>query len=72
MDEIRIVFDGPPGPKAGRFVETENIDGASIHVGVWHKRKDGYWELRISGVNLGEDALVRRTIEEDEKEEKAR
>ena len=44
---IDIVFDGPPGPEAGRFVEVENPDGASISVGEWIDRGDGFWALRI-------------------------
>lgn len=42
-----IVFDGPPGPTAGRFVEVENPDGESIRVGTWIDRGDGLWALRI-------------------------
>lgn len=38
-----VRFDGPPGPKAGRFVEVE-CDGASINAGQWIQ--DGeYWLL---------------------------
>lgn len=44
---IDIVFDGPPGPEAGRFVEVENLDGESINVGNWVHRTDGYWALRL-------------------------
>ncbi len=44
---IDIVFDGPPGPEAGRFVEVENPEGQSIAIGEWIERKDGYWVLRI-------------------------
>lgn len=43
---IDIVFDGPPGPTAGRFVEVER-DGQSIRIGSWVQRDDGYWVLRI-------------------------
>jgi len=50
--EIRIVFDGPPCPKAGRFVEVENSQGFSMKVGEWLERNDGYWELRIPNVSL--------------------
>lgn len=32
---IRIVFDGPPGPEAGRFIEVEDLNGASLSVGEW-------------------------------------
>lgn len=46
--QIDIVFDGPPGPEAGRFIEVENADGASITFGRWLKRADGYWALRLT------------------------
>jgi hypothetical protein len=45
---LHIVFDGPPGPESGRFVECEAPDGRSINAGEWHERGDGYWELRIA------------------------
>jgi len=44
---VHIVFDGPPGPNAGRFIEVETPDGRSVSFGEWHERADGYWELRI-------------------------
>ncbi len=44
---IDIVFDGPPGQQAPRFVEVENAAGASVSVGEWVHRDDGYWVLRI-------------------------
>lgn len=44
---IDIVFDGSPGPVAGRFVEVENTEGASVGVGEWIDRGDGFWALRI-------------------------
>lgn len=47
MKTIDIVFDGPPGPTAGRFVEVEDEFGASIGVGEWIERDDGFWALRI-------------------------
>jgi hypothetical protein len=47
-EELRIVFDGPPGPEAGRFVEVENADGRSINAGEWRQRADGLWELVLS------------------------
>ena len=46
---LRIVFDGPPGQAAGRFVEVENADGRSINAGEWRQRSDGLWELVING-----------------------
>lgn len=45
---VDIVFDGPPGPRAGRFVEVERLDGSSCRVGEWIDRGDGYWALRIT------------------------
>lgn len=42
-----IVFDGPPAHVSGRFVETENDQGASISIGTWVEREDGLWALRI-------------------------
>lgn len=47
MSYIDIVFDGPPGHEAGRFVEVENSEGISINAREWIKRPDGYWALRI-------------------------
>lgn len=47
MTAYHIVFDGPPGPTAGRFVEVENDQGQSIRAGEWRERPDGLWELVI-------------------------
>ncbi len=47
MKTIDIVFDGPPGPEAGRFVEVEDGSGASFSLGEWVEREDGFWALRI-------------------------
>lgn len=44
---IDIVFDAPPGPEPGRFVEVEDASGAGISFGEWVERGDGYWVLRI-------------------------
>lgn len=46
MSNIHIVFDGPPGPESGRFVEVEDDDGKSISVGKWSQRGE-FWELVI-------------------------
>ncbi len=46
-DYIDIVFDGPPGPVCGRFVETEDSSGKGIRAGEWVDRPDGYCVLRI-------------------------
>lgn len=45
---IDVVFDGPPSHESGRFVETEDLSGASVSVGTWIDRGDGYWALRIN------------------------
>ena len=45
---IDIVFDGPPGPEAGRFVEVEDAAGKSIRIGEWIEQPDTKtWVLRI-------------------------
>ena len=46
--QIHIVFDGPPGPESGRFVEVETPSGRSIRAGIWKKRRDGYWVLILT------------------------
>lgn len=48
ITHIDIVFDGPPGLVAGRFVEVEDVFGKSIRFGTWVHRPDGYWVLRIA------------------------
>ena len=45
---INIIFEGPPGPEGGDFVEVETDDGHSINCGKWSKRPDGLWALRIT------------------------
>ena len=47
VGNLHIVFDGPPGPTAGRFIEVEDDSGKSIRVGKWKDCKNGYWELVI-------------------------
>lgn len=42
-----IVFDGPPGPESGRFVEVEDDQGRSVRLGEWVQRSDGFWALRL-------------------------
>jgi len=44
---IHIVFDGPPGPEAGRFVEVETPWGRSISAGEW-KQRGKYWDLILT------------------------
>ena len=45
---LHILFDGPPSQESGRFVECENSYGASVGVGTWKERSDGFWELVIT------------------------
>jgi hypothetical protein len=47
LQEVDVVFDGPPGPTSGAFVEVENLDGASVSVGQWLDRGDGFHALRL-------------------------
>lgn len=47
---IDIVFDGPPGPESGRFIEAENLSGESINAGEWIDRGDGMWALRVPSI----------------------
>lgn len=47
---LNIIFDGPPGPEAGRFVEVENDFGESINAGEWSENGDGTWTLRITEI----------------------
>lgn len=44
---IDIVFDGPPAPESGRFIEVHDEKGASIRVGEWVELDGGLWALRI-------------------------
>ena len=43
---IDIVFDGPPAPESGRFVEVEDADKRSISIGEWIPDGD-LWRLRM-------------------------
>ena len=45
-EHVDIVFDGPPGPESGRFVEVEDASGNSIKFGEWIERKDGLEDAR--------------------------
>lgn len=53
VPELHVVFDGPPGPVSGRFVEVEIPKGngvwLSAHAGEWVERRDGYWALVLKG-----------------------
>ncbi len=47
LELVDIVFDGPPGPVCGRFVEVEDQSGKSIRVGEWIHKGD-YWVLQLT------------------------
>ena len=55
---ISILFDGPPGPVCGRFVEVELDDGRSINAGEWTKRPDGMWALRITELPVVDEIFL--------------
>lgn len=46
---LRILFDGPPSPESGRFVEVENADGASFNCGEWTQEND-LWVLSVTNI----------------------
>ena len=41
---VFVVFDGPPAPEAGRFIEVETAEGKSVRAGEWEQDGD-YWYL---------------------------
>src|SRR5262249_3612663 len=45
--EVRMVFDAPPGRDMPTLVEIEAHGGRAINIGEWRARPDGYWELVI-------------------------
>lgn len=47
-EALNIVFDGPPAPESGRFIEVEDDFGRGVSAGKWIKRRDGLWSLRIT------------------------
>jgi hypothetical protein len=47
---INVIFDAPPGPESGRFIEVETDSGLSIRAGEWLQRQDGNWALRITSL----------------------
>ena len=63
VQAINIVFDGPPAPEGGRFVEVETDDGHSISIGQWLERSDGYWALRIGDVSVPSPDVIGRPDE---------
>ena len=65
--EIDIVFDGPPGPEAGRFVEVEEtLTGRSVAIGEWVNRDDGYWVLRLMAVSDTQRTVNARPVDQSD------
>ena len=50
IQEIRVVFDGPPGRDMPTFLEVEDEKGRGVKFGQWRERPDGYWELVFQAV----------------------
>ena len=64
MKYIDIVFDAPPGPESGRFIEVEDESGRSINIGSWLASLDGYSRLRIMmPMNLEEVLKVQQALQ---------
>jgi len=60
-EPIQIVFDGPPGPESGRFVEVEQ-GGKSICFGDWVLLPTGYWALQFTRALLAAPKVVSRDM----------
>lgn len=63
MSTICVIFDGPPGPESGRFVEVETEEGNGISIGQWVQYPKGLWVLKIGadeinnlGVSIEQEA----------------
>lgn len=50
-EHVDIVFDGPPGNEAPRFIQVENDQGQRISIGYWVVRDNGQWALRIHALS---------------------
>ena len=62
---LYVIFDGPPGPQSGRFVELEAADGQSVVSGArWEQHGDSgaYWRLGPF-FEAAEIALLREALE---------
>ena len=57
MEKIRFVFDGPPGPECGRFVEVENEKGESISIGEWVE-EGKFWYLEFPDLRTASAELL--------------
>jgi len=62
---LNIIFNGPPGPEGGRFIEVETDDGHSVRAGEWSQRPDGHWRLRITTALQPSPVPVAERLPED-------
>lgn len=66
-EKLYIVFDGPPGPEGGRFVEVENEHGVSVRAGEWVEVLRGgnrkYWTLQLGGQPVETAKLQGKIVE---------
>ena len=62
---VYVVFDGPPGPVSGRFIETENERGEGVGGIGWRKDERDYWLLGpFSETTVPYVELARAVMEE--------
>ena len=45
---VDIIFDWPPYNSTPCLVEIDDATGASVTLGHWRQRDDGYWVLRVT------------------------
>lgn len=45
MEEVYVIFDGPPSHEGPRFIEVEDADGKSIGGIQWERMPNGWWRL---------------------------
>lgn len=72
MQEVYVVFDGPPGPEAGRFVEVETKEQESVGGIPWEKfnsatfghEDDGFWRLGPLVMLDEEDKVLLKRLRE--------
>jgi hypothetical protein len=63
---IYFVFDGPPGPESGRFVETEDENGRGVGkdtTGAEWRQEGAYWSLGPFAAVVREITLTREDID---------
>jgi len=58
MGYIQIIFDGPPGPRSGRFIEVHDANDNSVALGECIDRGDGTWALQFDRDDVDEAMRV--------------